>query len=168
VVVLVVLAVVLVGGAVVLATGGDDDDPEAPSLETVDTGAGGGGDGPASTATDQTTAPADADEAAAEAVVRAYFQAAVDKDCPTMVASASPDVFAEGSPGSDPLQVCEEAAAAGMLDFGDYSLDRLEIEGNDGDTISFIAYETLDGTSYTETIVLQKIDGTWKIDLIIS
>jgi hypothetical protein len=167
VVVIAVLAVVLVGAAVVLATGdGDDDEPAGPSLTSIDTG--GGGDTPGSTVTDETTASDDPDEAAAEAVVRAYFQAAVDQDCPTMVASASPDVFAGGDPSRTPLEVCEDAKAAGMLDFDDYSLDRLEIEGNDGDTISFIAYEQLDGTGYTETIVLQKIAGDWKIDQIIS
>jgi hypothetical protein len=168
VVAVVVLVAVLAGAGVVLAMSGDDD-PAAPtpSATTVGTGGGSNTSTSASTVTDETTSPGQGDEAEAEAVVRAYFQAVIDKDCPTIVASASPDVFAEGRPGSDPRQVCEEAVAAGLLDYGDYSLDGLEIEGNDGDTISFIAYEMLDGTGYTETIVLQKVDGSWKISHII-
>jgi hypothetical protein len=114
-----------------------------------------------------TTTPAQGDEAEAEAVVRSYFQAVIDKDCEAIVASASQAVFAEGSPDTDPMEVCERAAAMGMFDFEDYSLDGLEVIGNDGDTIRFTAYEMLDGTGYTETIIVTNRDGPWKIDDIV-
>jgi hypothetical protein len=152
-----VLVLVLVGGGLVLARRGDEPENPSPSASTTTTTSG----------STESTTPAQADEAAAEAVVRTYFQGILDKDCEAIVASASQNVFAEGSTDTDPMHVCEVAASAGMFDFEGYSLDGLEVIGNDGDTISFTAYEMLDGTGYTETIVVTNAEGPWKIDRIV-
>ncbi len=158
-VVLGALAVVVIVGGVALALRDGDGGGDADVGRDLTT--------TASTAPEETTTPAQGDEAEAEAVVRSYFQGVIDKDCQAIVASASQAVFAEGSPDTDPMEVCERAAAMGMFDFENYSLDGLEVIGNDGDTITFTAYEMLDGTGYTETIIVTNREGPWKIDDIV-
>jgi hypothetical protein len=156
------LAVVLIGGGVALALRGGDDEGDGGTGTD-----GGGSTTTASTAPTTTTTPAQGDEAEAEAVVRSYFQGVIDKDCDAIVGAASPQVFADAVTDQTPMQVCERASLMGMFDFDDYSLDGLEVIGNDGDTIRFTAYEMLDGTGYTETIIVSDYDGKWMIDDIV-
>jgi hypothetical protein len=169
VVVVAVVAAVLVVGAIVAANRGDDDeagDPGPSSSTTATTAAG----DPSSTGdpSETTTAPA-TDEDAAEAAVRSYFKGVIDKDCPAIVAASTETVWAPATADNpeDAIASCQRAVAAGELDYENYSLDRLEVSGHDGGTISFTAYEMLDGYGYTETIFVSQHDDDWKIDRIL-
>jgi len=144
------LAVLAVVAAVLAAFGvGGDDHNRPPGSFTTTTAAGTKAGGP--------------DEVAAEQAVRTYYQAVLDKDCPTMLRVASQTVWAADNPG-DALAGCQQAMATTDYKARGFRLDGLTVLSHHGDTVSFTTDEQMDGQSSTETVVVTKRDGVWKVD----